>query len=42
MYHWLSDKDYLKKLKSTCGGLVNELVQLINVNSRIILSTSIP
>ena len=30
MYHWLNDKDYLKKLKFTCGGLINELVQLIN------------
>ena len=35
MYHWVSDKEYLKKLKFTCGGLVNELVQTINNSGKL-------
>lgn len=30
MYHFINDKEYLKKLRSTCGNLINQLVQAIN------------
>ncbi len=30
MYHYIEDKQYLKKLKSTCSDIINQLVQAIN------------
>ena len=30
MYHFVDDKEFLKRLKYTCSGIINELVQLIN------------
>jgi hypothetical protein len=30
MYHFVEDKEFLKKLKNTCSGIINELVQMIN------------
>lgn len=30
MYHYVEDKQYLKKLKSTCSDIINQLVQAIN------------
>ncbi len=30
MYHFIDDKEFLKKLRTTCSGLVNQLVQAIN------------
>lgn len=30
MYHFITDKEYLKKLKSCCSDIVNQLVQAIN------------
>lgn len=33
MYHYIQDKDFLKRLKSTCFNIVNQLVQSINNDS---------
>ena len=30
MYHFITDKEYLKKLKSCCSDIINQLVQFIN------------
>lgn len=30
MYHWIEDKDFLKKMRRTCSDLINQLVQYIN------------
>lgn len=30
MYHWVEDKEFLKRMKNLCSGIINELVQLIN------------
>ena len=30
MYHWVDDKDYLKRVKRCCSDVVNQLVQSIN------------
>lgn len=33
MYHYIQDKDFLKRLKGTCYDIVNQLVQSINNDS---------
>jgi len=33
MYHYIQDKDFLKRLKGTCSDIVNQLVQGINNDS---------
>ena len=33
MYHYIQDKDFQKRLKSTCADIVNQLVQSINKDS---------
>lgn len=33
MYHYIQDKDFRKRLKSTCSDIVNQLVQNINKGS---------
>lgn len=33
MYHYIQDKDFQKRLKSTCSNIVNQLVQSINRGS---------
>ena len=33
MYHYIQDKDFRKRLKSTCSDIVNQLVQSINKSS---------
>ena len=33
MYHYIQDKDFRKRLKSTCSDIVNQLVQSINKGS---------
>ena len=33
MYHYIQDKDFQKRLKSTCSDIVNQLVQSINKGS---------
>ena len=33
MYHYIQDKDFQKRLKSTCSDIVNQLVQSINNGS---------
>lgn len=33
MYHYIQDKNFLKRLKSTCSDIVNQLVQSINNDS---------
>ncbi len=33
MYHYIEDKDFLKKMKRLCGDIVNQLVQRINNDS---------
>ena len=30
MYHWIEDKDFLRRAKSVCSDIVNQLVQAIN------------
>ena len=35
MYHYIQDKDFQKRLKSTCSDIVNQLVQSINKGSVI-------
>lgn len=30
MYHWIDDKDFLKRMHGLCSNLINELVQYIN------------
>ncbi len=37
MYHYIQNKDFLKRLKSTCSDIVNQLVQCINNGSVIIM-----
>ena len=33
MYHYIQDKEFLKRLKGTCSDIVNQLVQSINKDS---------
>lgn len=33
MYHYIQDKEFLKRLKGTCSDIVNQLVQSINNDS---------
>lgn len=33
MYHYIQDKDFQKRLKSTCSDIVNQLIQSINKGS---------
>lgn len=33
MYHYIEDKEFLKRLRGTCGDIVNQLVQSINNDS---------
>ena len=33
MYHYIQDKDFQKRLKSTCSDIINQLVQSINKDS---------
>lgn len=33
MYHYIEDKDFLKRMKSLCSGIINQLVQSINNDS---------
>lgn len=35
MYHYVEDKEFLKKLKSCCADIVNQLVQAINSDGRM-------
>lgn len=30
MYHWIDDKEFLKRMRRECSNLINELVQFIN------------
>ena len=30
MYHWIEDKEFLKRMKGLCSNIINELVQNIN------------
>lgn len=30
MYHYVEDKEFLKRMRNLCSGIINELVQLIN------------
>ena len=30
MYHWIDDKEFLKRMRGECSNLINELVQYIN------------
>lgn len=30
MYHWIEDKDFLKRMKTECSDVVNRLIQSIN------------
>lgn len=33
MYHYVEDKEFLKKMKYLCSDIINQLVQLINNDS---------
>lgn len=33
MYHYIEDKDFLKRMKSLCSDIINQLVQSINNDS---------
>ena len=33
MYHYIDDKEFLKRMKSLCADIVNQLVQSINNDS---------
>ena len=33
MYHYIEDKEFLKRMKSFCSGIINQLVQRINNDS---------
>ena len=37
MYRFISDKEFIKKLKNTCSGIVNELVQMINNEEKLMV-----
>ena len=37
MYHYIQDKEFLKRLKGTCSDIVNQLVQRINNDSVMIV-----
>lgn len=39
MYQYVTDKDFLKRLRGTCGNIVNQLVQRINRDSEMTVST---
>lgn len=39
MYQYVTDKDFLKRLRGTCGDIVNQLVQRINRDSEMTVST---
>lgn len=30
MYHWIKDKEFLKRMRGLCSNIINELVQNIN------------
>ena len=30
MYHWIEDKEFLKRMRGLCSNIINELVQNIN------------
>lgn len=38
MYQYVTDKDFLKRLRGTCGDIVNQLVQRINRDSEMTVS----
>lgn len=33
MYHYITDKDFLKRMRGLCSGIINQLVQRINNDS---------
>ena len=33
MYHYITDKDFLKRMRALCSGIINQLVQRINNDS---------
>lgn len=33
MYHYIKDKDFLKRMKRLCSDIINQLVQSINNDS---------
>ena len=33
MYHYITDKDFLKRMRGVCSGIINQLVQRINNDS---------
>ena len=35
MYHYIDDKEFLKKLRSCCSDIINQLVQQINSDGKI-------
>lgn len=35
MYHWVTDKEYLGRVKSCCADVINRLVQVINAEGRM-------
>ena len=37
MYHYIEDKDFLKRMKSLCSDIINQLVQSINNDSVMIV-----
>lgn len=39
MYHYIQDKDFQKRLKSTCCDIVNQLVQRINKDSAMTVNS---
>lgn len=38
MYQYVTDKDFLKRLRRTCGDIVNQLVQRINRDPEMTVS----
>lgn len=39
MYHYIEDKDFLKRMKSLCSDIINQLVQSINNDSVMTVET---
>lgn len=37
MYHWIEDKEFLSRAKSVCSDIVNQLVQAINSEGRMVV-----
>ena len=33
MYHYIEDKEFLKRMRGLCSGIINQLVQRINNDS---------